>query len=627
LESVLDDAKKAHTEAIDGATSALTVAFDNQIKTADAAGDADASNALSAQRKAFVVQGLLPNSPMMSHAVIQFLEITKAANDNLAVAYTNAIEGFDKESKVDLAAQARRERVALLSNSASPIPAASGPTSVPTTQAIGQDLAAAKSEYHHAVDEARKALVSTIDRRLNAAADAGNLTLVKSLQAAKSSADSDGTIPGDVTEPAVLAAKNDYDSAVQTFMAKLSAAYQTAVHDYTRSRQIDMAQATQDELDGLGIVESLPAGAVVSLRLSPKYLATDDKTLLPYPGGHHAATIHNANLVEDARMGWAAEFHAKDAYVLLGPDAAFQMSNEMTVAATVMVTGSDNQMQDIVAKEDWTSGEHGYVLRLADGKPEFAIGLPGWPACQSTTKLGLNRWYFVVGCYDGVALKLYVDGELVATKLHSGHIAPSKSPLMLGKSPFVEDRNFQGKISEVKLFNKALSTRDIVALNDVPPMPSPFRGKTSELIHSMTGKSSAFANSVYVLNQGDRISTTSSYSTPVAFRLVAQTNSTNVRIAYAANEIIFNWEMDPTQLRIDGGPANGRHKPGAGGIPINQWVTIDLVVKTDSMDIAVDGDPRYHTQADFSKINEPLAIFPNARSIVQVKSLLVGLPK
>ena len=60
-----------------------------------------------------------------------------------------------------------------------------------------------------------------------------------------------------------------------------------------------------------------------------------------------------------------------------------------------------------------------------------------------------------------------------------------------------------------------------------------------------------------VLSTDEKIFTTKAYAPPVAFRIIAQTDSTDLRIGYAADQIIFNWEVDPKHFRIDGGPAAG----------------------------------------------------------------------
>ena len=126
-----------------------------------------------------------------------------------------------------------------------------------------------------------------------------------------------------------------------------------------------------------------------------------------------------------------------------------------------------------------------------------------------------------------------------------------------------------------------------------------------------------------ILRDGERITTNDAFAPPVKFRIVAETNSTNIRFAYAADEIILNWEVDRSELRIGGGPAGGRHKMGVGRIPTDQFVEIELNVLPDSLSISVDGDLRYQTNADFSQVREPLSIFQGAGSTIKVKSVTV----
>jgi hypothetical protein len=152
-------------------------------------------------------------------------------------------------------------------------------------------------------------------------------------------------------------------------------------------------------------------------------------------------------------------------------------------------------------------------------------------------------------------------------------------------------------------------------------------GQNSELIRAMYGDTSGHDASGAIVLKGDqRITTVEAFTPSVTFTIVAQTDSTNIRIAYAADQIIFNWEVNPDQMRIDGGPANGRHTNGAGRIPINQWVTIELRVLPTSMRILVDGKQRFATSADFSRVNQSLSVFAANGSTVKVKSIKVMTP-
>lgn len=128
---------------------------------------------------------------------------------------------------------------------------------------------------------------------------------------------------------------------------------------------------------------------------------------------------------------------------------------------------------------------------------------------------------------------------------------------------------------------------------------------------------------VTVLKGDARLDTPKSYQPPVEITVVAKTDSTNLRLAYAADQIIFNWEMDQSQLRVDGGPADGLHKPGAGRIPRGKYVTVRWVVTTTHQAIYVDGRLRFEHNGDYSQINRPVSVFPANGSTVTVKSVTV----
>jgi len=121
----------------------------------------------------------------------------------------------------------------------------------------------------------------------------------------------------------------------------------------------------------------------------------------------------------------------------------------------------------------------------------------------------------------------------------------------------------------------------------------------------------------------DRATTPQSFEPPVEITIVAKTDSTNLRIGYVADQVIFNWELDPHQLRVDGGPADGRHLAGAGVIPVNKFVTIKWIVTPEQQVISVDGKQRFSHHGDYSHIYKPVTVFPAANSYVTVKSIKV----
>jgi len=125
------------------------------------------------------------------------------------------------------------------------------------------------------------------------------------------------------------------------------------------------------------------------------------------------------------------------------------------------------------------------------------------------------------------------------------------------------------------------------------------------------------------LKKSETATTKTSFKPPVEIIIEAKTDSTNLRMSYAANEVIFNWEGGRTQLRVGGGPADGQHKAGAGLIPTNKYVAIRWVVTPKQQSIYVDGQLRFEHAGDYSKIDNPVSVFPSHGSEVTVKTIKV----
>jgi hypothetical protein len=125
-----------------------------------------------------------------------------------------------------------------------------------------------------------------------------------------------------------------------------------------------------------------------------------------------------------------------------------------------------------------------------------------------------------------------------------------------------------------------------------------------------------------VLNRSERFTSPESFKPPVEFTIVAKVDKNDLRLAYTAKQLIFNWEVRADELRLDSDAGGGRHAPGQGRIPEGTFVTIRWRVMPHMQSISVDGVRRYLHFGDYSKVDTPLEIFP-LNSAVTVKSAKV----
>jgi len=77
-----------------------------------------------------------------------------------------------------------------------------------------------------------------------------------------------------------------------------------------------------------------------------------------------------------------------------------------------------------------------------------------------TTSFVANQWTHVSGTYDGLNIKLYINGVLLVTKPYSFGVVNVNNPLLIGQgvSGFYQ---YSGSLDEVKLYNHTLTTLEI----------------------------------------------------------------------------------------------------------------------------------------------------------------------
>jgi len=88
-----------------------------------------------------------------------------------------------------------------------------------------------------------------------------------------------------------------------------------------------------------------------------------------------------------------------------------------------------------------------------------------------------HRWYHLVCTLNGNTLKLFVDGECVATSSMSGALTASDLPLAIGRKGSDAHHFFKGRIDDIRIYDRALADQEIQALfhegGYIPPLDIP----------------------------------------------------------------------------------------------------------------------------------------------------------
>ena len=163
------------------------------------------------------------------------------------------------------------------------------------------------------------------------------------------------------------------------------------------------------------------------------------------------------------------------AYYFNGVDQYIQIKGSPSLSPTSAVS-----FCAWIAHESKGTGNGGYVVKkgvyLVNGT--YVIGFPDAPGSSAWVTLSgdsaqivsssqepvLNQWSHVAGVYDGASLSIYVNGELVTSKAASGMLQQNSYPLYLGGDYNNPASYFKGKIDDVRIYNRALSTQEIQIL-------------------------------------------------------------------------------------------------------------------------------------------------------------------
>ena len=180
------------------------------------------------------------------------------------------------------------------------------------------------------------------------------------------------------------------------------------------------------------------------------------------------------------KVGKAFNFNQR--FVLVPDSPSLRPTNGLTIEAWINPTTiSGLTPRTIVAKAEPPTvvglqipGLVNYSYYLAttnNGRILFLVSPTGSASADgtiaTTDTVPTNQWSLVVATYDGTALRIYLNGSLVAERPYSGGIFPGGSNVGIGAIPVSRATfawPFAGLIDEVSLYNRALSESEIQAI-------------------------------------------------------------------------------------------------------------------------------------------------------------------
>ena len=165
-----------------------------------------------------------------------------------------------------------------------------------------------------------------------------------------------------------------------------------------------------------------------------------------------------------ANSGGSFVFDGTNDYIDCGNDSSLSAlggTTNITASAWVYYTayGGGGQPYSVITVKGfpWTwlleNPSNTFTFRISAGGADVNV-------VDTSTHL-LNTWYYVVGSYDGSAMRIYVNGVLKNTRSQAGTLGTNSETAKIGTYQGT-NYNLTGRIANVSIYNKTLSSTEIL---------------------------------------------------------------------------------------------------------------------------------------------------------------------
>ena len=187
-------------------------------------------------------------------------------------------------------------------------------------------------------------------------------------------------------------------------------------------------------------------------------VATIDKTkVIDYSGNKNVGSINGA-----AGQSDGIYFDGVDDYIVVDQLKNYNFNNNISLVAKFNIK-TINKPTSHALFGNWENAGGGISVNSSNSI-NFQLYINGaYRLVQSTTKVEANKYYTVVGTYDGNQMKLYINGQLNNTLAITGNILASAVPFGVGANPNASSYMdySDATISDVGIYKTALSATQI----------------------------------------------------------------------------------------------------------------------------------------------------------------------
>jgi lysophospholipase L1-like esterase len=190
--------------------------------------------------------------------------------------------------------------------------------------------------------------------------------------------------------------------------------------------------------------------------------------------GNHG-TLSGATLTPEGKFGDGLSFDGQNDWVTVPDTTSLDLETSFTLEAWVYPLGILSGFRTVLQKEDQANKGPIYGLYSDEGGQQghhSSAVVVGSALLSEGPTLPQATWSHLAATYDGVVVRLYVDGAEVASQNLGSPLPTSSDPLRIGGNNIL-GQFFEGRLDEVRIYNRALTGTEIQTDMNTPISSSP----------------------------------------------------------------------------------------------------------------------------------------------------------
>ena len=165
-----------------------------------------------------------------------------------------------------------------------------------------------------------------------------------------------------------------------------------------------------------------------------------------------------------AAQNTAVQLDGNSEYITVPHKDNQNIADNFTVEAWIFANEWTSEIwRGSIVNKDNQGPDRGFGFRCGDnGKLSFVIAVDNsWFETFTPALMNVKQWHHVAGVVSNSKVKLYVDGQEVASNTFDGIPSALPEDLYIGASTGFEGRNFNGIIDEVRIWQVARTQQQI----------------------------------------------------------------------------------------------------------------------------------------------------------------------